>query len=298
MRLVLAALALLAVSASADERLVVIDGVEANGRSTELWLSMTERFVDVPTTTRTWTETDLRWRELVRSRIAMWDAEIAKLETPFAPITVREQVRIVLGNQRGEDAFTHDPRTIGFDVARLQKEYGDATTTENVQRMDRFFRHEYTHLLQKAWLAEHPYAGDTPLRTALLGMWTEGLGNYYSLSERWRDADGSPTEMAMKTRAELEPRMLARLGALACAPSSRTKELTAGLSMGPFAKKWGALPVALWLSDEMRRSPEALRQFVLAGPDGVWHLAGEHLSNDARAVLREVQANATLCTAK
>ena len=283
-------------------RLTVVDGVDARGAATELWLAMTQRFVAAePSTTappRPWTPTDLAWRELIRSRLAVWESEIANLEAPFAPIIVRDDVRLVLGNQRGEDAFTHDPRTIGFDLARLQSEYGDATTPENVQRMDRFFRHEYTHLLQKAWLAEHPYAADTPLRSALLGMWTEGVGNYYSLSSRWRNAGGTPSEIALQARAELEPRLLARLGALACAPPSSTAQLTAGLSMGPFAKKWGALPVALWLDEAMRRSPDALRKLIAAGPDDVWRIAGESLSSEGRIVLREIQSTAALCSAK
>jgi hypothetical protein len=281
-------------------KLIVVDGVDAGGAMTELWRAMTERFAgaNAATQLRPWTETDRAWIELIRSHVASWESAIPALAAPFAPITAREQVRIVLGNQNGEDAFAHDPRTIGFDVARLQSQYGDAATPENAQRMDRFFRHEYTHLLQKAWLAAHPYEADTPLRFALVGMWTEGLGNYYSLSERWHDADGTATEMASQARAELEPRMLARLGALACAPSASTQRLTAGLSMGPFAKKWGALPVALWLDQEARRSPDALRQFIVAGPDGIWRIAAEHLRGDHQTVLREIQAAAAMCDAQ
>lgn len=86
-------------------------------------------------------------------------------------------------NRGGEDAFTHDPHAIGFDVERLNALYGDAESDRNAVLIDHLFRHEYTHLLQKAWVRDHPLRTDTPLRSALADMWLEGLGNYYSLSD-------------------------------------------------------------------------------------------------------------------
>lgn len=47
----------------------------------------------------------------------------------------------------------------------------------------------------------------------------------------------------------------ARLAALSCAPASAAEKLTADLSRGKFERKWGALPVALWLDEESRRPP-------------------------------------------
>ena len=64
--------------------------------------------------------------------------------------------------------------------------------------------------------------------------------------------------------------------------------------MGAFDRKWGALPVALWLAKEASRSDDALRQFVENGPDGIWAIADRHLGTNA-AVLREVRATAALC---
>jgi hypothetical protein len=65
--------------------------------------------------------------------------------------------------------------------------------------------------------------------------------------------------------------------------------------MGPFDRKWGALPAALWLDEEVHRSPEAMRQYILAGPDGIWDLADRHLPAELRVVLREARDLATLC---
>lgn len=230
------------------------------------------------------TDASRAWATLIRSRVPQWDSEIPAISAPYAPVAGPEVATIVIGHGGGEDAFTHDATTIAFDAVRLQKEYGDATLPENEARIDRFFRHEYTHLLQKAWLAKHPYEANTPLRAALLGIWTEGLGNYHSLSPRWR----SP-ELVSKTLAELEPRFVARLAALACASPAHADALMADLSMGRFDQKWGALPAALWLD------ADSLRAFVLAGPDGVWELAERNLSDESRAVLRETRKAEELC---
>lgn len=227
------------------------------------------------------------WAALIRTRAAAWPAEIPALAKNYAPVPAPEVATIVIGNGGGHDAFTHDATTIGFDVARLHAEYGDAALPENRERIDRFFRHEYVHLLQKAWLREHPYDASTPLRAALLGIWAEGLGNTYSLSERWR----GDAEAAQHARAELEPRFVARLAALACASKADADALTADLSMGRFDRKWGALPVALWLQAE----PGSERDLVLAGPEGIWDLATRHLPEGTRAILREARAAAALC---
>jgi hypothetical protein len=221
------------------------------------------------------------WTTLIRSRAPRWESEIPALAAAYAPVAAPDAATIVIGNGGGQDAFTHDATTIGFDVARLQAEYGDAALAENTNRIDRFFRHEYTHLLQKAWLREHPYDAGTPLRAALLGIWTEGLGNYHSLSERWRG----------RSESGLEARFVATLAALACASEEDARKLTSDLSMGRFDRKWGALPVALWLDADQN----AIRELILAGPDGVWSLAERHLPDGSRAILREARAAAAVC---
>lgn len=232
---------------------------------------------------------DSPWTDLIRSRTAHWQTETEQLAQNFAPVRPPEVVSIAIRTGGARDAFTIDAQTIAFDVSRLQALYGDATLPENRERIDRFFRHEYVHLLQKAWLKEHPYPADTPLRVALLGIWTEGLGNYYSLSPRWR---GRESEAARRTLERLEPRFVARLAALACG-SRDSARLLADLSEGRFEEKWGALPAALWL--EAEGSPDAIRAFIVAGPAGVWSFAETHLPADSRAILREARAAAALC---
>ena len=274
-------LAVLLLMLTAGPRLRVVEDAA-------LWQQMIHRLSGPEATASTeTTDAQAAWVSLIRERSHHWQTEMEALAANYAPVPGPEVASIVIGNGGGEDAFTHDPVTIGFDVARLHAEYGDATLPENRARIDRFFRHEYTHLLQKAWLREHPYDASTPLRAALLGVWAEGLGNYYSLSEKWR----GDSETAATARAELEPRLIARLAALACASGDDARALTAGLSMGRFDRKWGALPVALWLEAD----PAAIRELVLAGPDGVWTLAERNLPENSQAILRETRAAAQLC---
>ncbi len=287
--------------AAADSHLHVLDTLTGDEETVALWTAMVRELRNdsgyvLPANDPT--AAQRAWSSLIASRVERWQSEISGLVALFVPAAPPASVRIVIGNGGGEDAFTHDANTIGFDAARLHAEYGDTNSAENVARIDRFFRHEYVHLLQKSWLVRHPYAADTPLRAALLGMWTEGLGNYYSLSSRWRDTDGALTTSARQTLTRLTPRLLARLAALACASPERGPSLMTGLSMGPFTEKWGALPVALWLAEDEHASTNALRAFVVAGPEGVWTLSSRYLPEESRALLQEIQAAAALCAAK
>ena len=276
-------------------------GVTESGEPTHQWLAMIRKRLPPPEYEaamrgpKLLINTERAWVALIRSRAGTWESEIPVLGEPFRPVAAPDEVLIVLGNRGGEDAFTHDPTTIGFDLAALQEEYGAAGLPENLDRVDRFFRHEYTHLFQKAWLREHPHPTDSPLQAALADIWAEGLGNYYSLSARWRAVDGELSPTAQETLADLAPRFAARLSALACASAESAAPLLADLSRGRFDRKWGALPAALWLDAEMSRSGQVLGAFVRAGPEGVWDLAERHLPDLLAAVVREARQADSLC---
>lgn len=277
-------------------------GVTAGGGATDQWLAMlrkrlsTARYDSVAPLRRQLTEDEKRWVALIRSRLARWEGEIASLAQTFRPISPPASTVIILGNRGAEDAFVHEGTTIGFDLAALGSVYGSASQPENLARVDRLFRHEYVHLLQKAWLREHPYPMLSPLDSALMDIWAEGIGNYHSLSERWRAKDGLESERARKVLAALEPRFVARLAALACAAPGSAGALLQDLSSGPFEQKWGALPAALWLEAERSQSEDALRRFLVAGPDGVWELAQRRLAPPLKGALAEARRAASLCS--
>jgi hypothetical protein len=216
------------------------------------------------------------------------------LAEPFFPVKPPD-ASIVLGNRGGEDAFTHDPHTIGFDLERLNALYGSADANNNPERIDRLFRHEYTHLLQKAWQVDHPLQTRTPLEQALADEWLEGMGNYYSLSQSWKSTNGQPAPQAKEALKILEPRFLTRMAAIACVSPEEARKLFANLSSGRFDQKWGALPIALWLEME-HSNPASLREYVVAGPESVWTLAARHMDPRLKPQLEEVRALQTICT--
>jgi hypothetical protein len=302
--LVLAAAPRIAAGA-ADNVVRVILGVTDSGTATPQWSAMLrerlppERYEAVSALRRPLTAEERAWARLIRSRAAQWEGERSAVEAPYDGVRPPGPVSVVVGNQAaaGDDAFTHDATTIGFDLGELQSAYGDAGRLENAARIDRFFRHEYAHLVQRAWLAAHPWPSGSPLSEALLEIWKEGIGNYHSLSARWQTEDGEVPQVAKDTLAVLEPRFAARLAALACATPERAAVLTSDLSRGPFERKWGALPVALWLSTEPGDVRPALRAFVQAGPGGVWDLASRRLPPALASVLGEARLAAAACQA-
>lgn len=292
-----------AAAAAAGASVRVVPGVTDTGAVTPRWSALlrdrlsAEDHARAVAARRPLDAAERAWLALLASREDAWEQERAALERPFRPERAPAEIAIVAGNRAapGDDAFTHDAATIGFDLGELQAAYGDAARPENAERIDRFFRHEYTHLLQRAWLAVHPWDADTPLAAALLEIWKEGLGNAHSLSPRWRDVDGAPSSAAAEALSSLEPRFVARLAALACAPPERAAALRAGLSRGPFDRKWGALPVALWLEREPGEPDAAARALVEAGPAGVLDLAARHLPPPLAAALAESRQAATAC---
>ena len=285
---------------SVSQALSIESGLHPDGTATPQWLAMLRRrlpdsaYAGVAGIARPLTRAEGAWEALARSRADDWEAAIPSLGEPWSPVPAPAHVTVVLGNRGANDAFTHDSVTIGFDLAALQKVYGDAGP-EDAERLDRLFRHEFEHLMQKAWLARRPYAADTPLEAAALEMWLEGMGNWRSLSARWRALDGRDSEAATRALQELEPVLVARVAALACASPARTAALTADLSWGPFERKWGALVPALWLEREASRTPESHRALIEAGPEGIWAMAARNLQPALRPVLTQARKAATLC---
>ena len=264
-------------------RLDIVDGQTPDGHPNDRWLAAIRVFhsdaalARIAETRRLRSEEEQAWYAMIASRADSWPDLVKALLVPFAGIEPPESVDLVIGNIGGQDAFIDNDRHIAFDVARLFEVYGSATLPANADRIDRFFRHEFTHLLHKEWRRIHKPEIETPLERALWVCLTEGLGNYQSLSSRWRNSDGSLSAHAENTIERLAPILVERLGLLAEATDAEAGALMAGLSMGPFEDKWGALPVALWLSQEARDGDENLRPWVEAGPWGILDLLSKYL---------------------
>ena len=284
------------VVATADEsnrmtRLEVHAGQHADGAPTERWLDAAARFNDpaelrrLAATRRPFNADEILWHELILSRLHDWQRMTPELQRPFGAIRPPASVGILIGNLGASDAFIADPLTIAFDLSRLQEVYGAANLPVNAGRIDRFFAHEYTHVLHKIWRQKRQLTLNSPLERALWACLTEGVGNLRSLSDRWRKPDGSLSEHAESVLRRLTPIFVSRLSAIAVADADEADALMQGLSMGPFEEKWGALPVALWLAAETADDDEALSTWIERGPWGVMELAKRHVPEKLAAQL-------------
>ncbi|MEK7726800.1 MAG: hypothetical protein AAB354_00235, partial [candidate division KSB1 bacterium] len=174
-------------------------------------------------------------------------------------------------------------KVICFDLSQLQQQYGAAPSSANHSRIDRFFAHEFTHVLHKAWRKQRGVEFKSPFEFALWECLTEGLGNYRSLSDKWLQVNGELTPYAREVLQRLQPILVQRLAALEHASEEDAKILMKGLSSGAFEKKWGALTTALWLAQEARGEERNLRKWVEAGPFGVLALAQKYLPEQLKA---------------
>jgi hypothetical protein len=281
-------------------RIVVIDGSDSSGRATAAWLTMLRdrlsptEYDSVKSLHHTRSPAEAAWKGLIESRAGQWSRGTDVVRAAFDPLDLNSVI-IVVGDRGAEDAFAHDSQTIGFDLAALQQAYGDAMNPGNAERLDRIFRHELSHVLQKIAAGSHPFIPRSSLDEAVRREWTEGLGNYFSLSADWLPAADGPSATARGALAELQPVFASRMASLACARGRTADSLMKGLSSGPFAKKWGALPVALWLAEESRARPAALREFTRAGPDAVWRLADRHLPPNLADSVRAARRRSDAC---
>lgn len=254
-------------------------GVSADGSATPDWRAAVaaHRGAELEWGLRPLSADETAWLELVHARREAWEARIVELCLSFEGVSPPRALAVVVGNQNGEDGFGLGDDAIYFDLSALVRNYGSAREPANAARLERFFDHETTHVLQWRWAEQHPQPVGTPLERALWDMAREGLGNLRSLSEAWVLSGGELTPLALETLAELEPVLVERLERLARAAPEEERALTDGLSWGPFREKWGALPVALWLARESRGDDRRLRPWVEAGAAGVIDLARRHL---------------------
>ncbi len=258
-------------------------GLTANGAATSAWREAIRDRHEESELTKTLSgrkklsEEEMQWAELIKSRVASWRGMIDSLRIPFENVTPPDTVRILLGNRGGSDAFTHAPITICFDLSQLQQQYGAASSSANHSRIDRFFAHELTHILHKAWRKQRGVEFKSPFEFALWECLTEGLGNYRSLSNKWLRTDWTLTPHAQEVLQRLQPIFVERLVALEHAANDEAEILMEGLSSGAFDKKWGALTTALWLAQEARGDERNLRKWVEVGPFGILELAQKYL---------------------
>ena len=219
-------------------------------------------------------------RKLITRIAPLWFAGVARLNAPFRQVTPPARPQVVLGHGGGDDAFGTPPDVMAFDLSALATAYADRDEAAREALMSRLLSHEYTHLLARPFLDSlgwtEAWARARPYRWALRVLYNEGLGNMRSVEgdARWTVPSGQPTDRAREALARLTPILAKRLQALAGDPAPDVAtDLLRNISQGPFAGKWGALPMALWLAADTGFQPERIARWVEAGPPGMLGLA-------------------------
>lgn len=269
-------------------------GVDGSGALAAVWVEQLkigltpEQFDHLMTMQKQFTPAEAEWVALIKSKIPEWETRTREIIPPYKGLDIPRKISVVAGNVGYDDAFMAVglDTTIFFNVSKLVSGAGRATTAANSDRIDRYFDHEFTHLLQRPWFKKHPYPLTTHVEEALKGAYKEGFGTFRSISSKWVDGDGQITVHAEAKLTELETVFVQRLIALKTATDSEALTLMKDLSWGRFDQKWGALTVALWLVKETRGDDAKLISWVALGPDGILALADKNLPEELKAQLQ------------
>jgi hypothetical protein len=293
------------VVAAGRQRLEVVLAIDPAGRPTRPWLDVirdrvtADELAEIAATARPLTPDEQDWADLIGRIAPIWFADVSRLNAPFRQVTPPALTQIVLGHGGGDDAFGAPPDVMAFDLSALAGVYADYDKAAREALTSRLLSHEYTHLLAVPFLNRlgwtEVWAEARPYRYALRVLYNEGLGNLRSVEgdARWTMPSGQPTDRAREALARLTPILAERLPALAADPAPDVaKELLRNISQGPFAAKWGALPMALWLAADTRFQPERIAGWVEAGPPGMLRLAAAQADPSYAAVFEKLQHQA------
>ena len=279
---------LLLVGGSAPGQTILVERAVSNERLSARWLQAIASRVEpalldsMSSLRRNYTTAETAWLRLLETRAGYWGPWLDSLAVPFVPISLPDTILVMAGYSGSDDGFTFQGNTVCFDLTALQDNYGDAADSVNLNRIDRLFAHEFTHLLHKEW-ARATHLRLTDFRDSIL--WEciyEGIGMYRSLTPKWLPVNGQLPPLTEKTLQELYPRFRNRIGRIQSGQALTEEEkqhLHKNLSRGQVHQKWGALPVAIWLSLEAAGEDRNLQRWIRKGPEGVLDLARKYLGD-------------------
>lgn len=283
-----------------DARAVKVKvGITANKISNEWKEALTKRkssavLDSLSSVVKEITKEEQEWINLIQSKASKWNAIRDSIKVPFQNIKLNDTITVLLGYQGGDDAFTPNSKTICLDVNAFHREYGSATKPVNDNRIDRIFAHEFTHLLHKQWATKNNLEIKTFKDQILWECVTEGFGMYRSMSSKWFPVGDSLSATSEKTFQNLYPIFAERIGKVVTNPNLTKEEenaLHANLSRGSMKRKWGALPVAVWLALEAKGNDENLVKWVNKGPDAIVLLAEKYLTGESKIAFDEFLKN-------
>lgn len=225
------------------------------------------------------------WEHLIASKTKTWNRFKDSLEVPFVDIEISDTIYVLPGYRGRDDGFTYGYQTICLDLTALNKEYGRADLLENNNRIDRIFAHEYTHLLHKLWAKKMELKLQIFRDSILWECLYEGIGMYRSLNPKWIPVHGVLPDITKEALDNLYPLFVERLITIqnnSALTAEEKKQLNKNLSRGAVNQKWGAFPVAIWLSLESNGDDKKLRGWINKGPATVIQLAKKYLTGEHR----------------
>lgn len=240
---------------------------------------------------RTLTVEEKDWVTLIESKRIVWNIYRDSLQVPFNSIEVTDSIYVLLGFGGVDDAFTYQYNTVCFDLTALVENYGLAQAVENKSRIDRFFAHEFTHIIHKTSAREHGLVLSSFRDSILWECLYEGIGMYRSLTKKWLPQTGEIPAISKAALDKLYPIFVERLVRIETDINLTTDEkrlLGANLSRGSVPTKWGAFTVAIWLALEAEGDDTKLRQWIEKGPEAIVLLAKKYLTNPHLAKLKTV----------
>lgn len=226
------------------------------------------------------TDEEIEWKKMIASKVIKWNNYRDSLAVPFQNIILPDTIFVLLGFLGDDDGFTFEKQTLCMDLTALYRVYGKADIEENSSRINRIFAHEYTHLLHKEWARKTGYSTKTFMDEILWECLYEGIGMYRSLNPRWLPANDTVPAVTRSALDELYPIFTERMITIkksAALSDSEKQKLHANLSRGSVNKKWGAFPVAIWLSWEANGNEKNLVKWINNGPQAVIELAKKYL---------------------
>ena len=220
------------------------------------------------------------WRRGLQGKAALWNELRDSLQKPFGQARLADTIFLWAGLHGNDDGFTFGGNILCLDLTALRRNFGRASQQVNKERIDRIFAHEYTHLLHKAWATEHGLQLRNFRDSVLWECLYEGMGMFRSLSPRWLPLKGQLPDTTVHTMTNLIPLFVEHIGAVGSErdlPEDKKASIFRNLSRGSVPQKWGALPVAIWLSLEAAQDERRLQFWIDKGPEGIIELARKYL---------------------
>jgi hypothetical protein len=274
-----------------SEKKVTLTFAVKNGQITQDWRNALKRRMSTKMLdsfskiSRPVTQEELDWKDLIASKLEKWNTFRDSLKIPFENTALPDSIVILLGFNGRDDAFTYKNNTVCFDVSALSYAYGSAKKKMNDNRIDRIFSHEFTHLLSKKWVKNNNLKLRNFKDSILWECTYEGFGMYRSMSKKWLPVGDSLSQKSKETFEDLYPKFVDRIiraHTKTSLSNSQKREIHHQLSKGPMNKKWGALPVGVWLAFEAKGDDKNLIPWIQKGPDAILELAEKHLTGESK----------------